>query len=84
MRKMMMPKPERAKIAQAPRNSWSKREWNRWFKLSQIEQVRALLNEGEGLYPILHNKGEVIIQGCGWSVNLLPDGTWFWEDTTGG
>lgn len=34
--------------------------------------------------PILHNKGKIFLQFCGWSINLLDDGTWYWEDTTGG
>jgi hypothetical protein len=34
--------------------------------------------------PILHNKGEIYLQFCGWSINLFDDGTWDWEDTTGG
>lgn len=34
--------------------------------------------------PILHNEGEIFLQFCGWSINLNEDGTWFWEDTTGG
>jgi hypothetical protein len=34
--------------------------------------------------PILHNEGKIFLQFCGWSINLLDDGTWYWEDTTGG
>ena len=34
--------------------------------------------------PILHNEGKIYLQFCGWSINLLNDGTWHWEDTTGG
>ena len=34
--------------------------------------------------PILHNDKEIILQLCGWSINLHEDGTWEWEDTTGG
>jgi len=34
--------------------------------------------------PILHNKDMIILQMWGWSINLLEDGTWFWEDTSGG
>ena len=34
--------------------------------------------------PILHNEGKIYLQFCGWSINLLDDGTWHWEDTTGG
>lgn len=34
--------------------------------------------------PILHNKGLIYLQFCGWSINLHDDGTWCWEDTTGG
>lgn len=34
--------------------------------------------------PILHNKNLIILQFCGWSINLSADGTWEWEDTTGG
>lgn len=36
------------------------------------------------LIPILHNKDKIYLQFCGWSINLLNDGTWHWEDTTGG
>ncbi len=34
--------------------------------------------------PILHNEGKIYLQFCGWSINLYDDGTWCWEDTTGG
>jgi hypothetical protein len=34
--------------------------------------------------PILHNENLIYLQFNGWSINLLSDGTWFWEDTTGG
>lgn len=34
--------------------------------------------------PITHNKGKIYLQFCGWSINLYDDGTWCWEDTTGG
>ena len=34
--------------------------------------------------PILHNSGKIYLQFCGWSINLFDDGTWHWEDTTGG
>ena len=34
--------------------------------------------------PILHNHGEIYLQFCGWSINLYKDGTWCFEDTTGG
>jgi len=34
--------------------------------------------------PILHNENMIILQLWGWSINLLEDGTWFWEDTSGG
>lgn len=34
--------------------------------------------------PILHNHGLIILQFNGWSINLKADGTWIWEDTTGG
>jgi len=33
--------------------------------------------------PILHNEFIILLM-CGWSINLNPDGTWYWEDTTGG
>ena len=34
--------------------------------------------------PIRHNGHVVILQFNGWSINLKDDGTWSWEDTTGG
>ena len=34
--------------------------------------------------PILHNPDQIILQFNGWSINLHDDGTWEWEDTTGG
>ena len=34
--------------------------------------------------PILHNEGKIILQFDGWSINLADNGTWIWEDTTGG
>lgn len=35
-------------------------------------------------HPIIHNEGKIFLQFCGWSINLLDDGTWYWEDTSGG
>jgi len=34
--------------------------------------------------PIIHNEGKIYLQFRGWSINLYDDGTWCWEDTTGG
>ncbi len=34
--------------------------------------------------PIMHNKGVVYLQLCGWSINLKSDGTWCTEVTEGG
>ena len=36
------------------------------------------------IMPIMHNGHVVILQLNGWSINLKSDGTWEWEDTTGG
>ena len=36
------------------------------------------------LIPILHNPGVIILQMCGWSINLKSDGTWEYEGTEGG
>lgn len=51
-----------------------------------IEIVKKLLEEETEVSPtfILHNEGKIYLQFCGWSINLLDDGTWHWEDTTGG
>lgn len=62
----------------------------------QFETVRNFLNEeipplsssgcipASKVFPILHNKDTIILQFCGWSINLHSDGTFGWEDTTGG
>lgn len=34
--------------------------------------------------PILHNEECIILQFCGWSINLEADGRWWWEATDGG
>jgi len=34
--------------------------------------------------PILHNEDLIILQFLGWSIDLNKDGTWNWEDTSGG
>jgi hypothetical protein len=34
--------------------------------------------------PILHNDNLIILQFKGWSINLYDDGTYIWEDTSGG
>lgn len=36
-----------------------------------------------GVIPILHNSGQIILQFCGWSVNLNDDGTWHSGATDG-
>lgn len=58
----------------------------------QTEKIKEILaeeiknNNGKKIdvIPILHNKGEIILQFCGWSINLLDNGQFYWEDTTGG
>ncbi len=52
----------------------------------QIERVKGFLREEYSGVPIniLHNKGFIILQYCGWSINLYDDGTWGWEITEGG
>lgn len=58
-----------------------------------IDKVKELLKEeykdnfnanSASVFPILHNKGKICLQFCGWSINLLDDGTWHWEATDGG
>ena len=64
-----------------------------------IEEIKRLLEEERfrvpfpkqdkwnnyaACIPIMHNRGKVYLQFCGWSINLKEDGTWYWEDTTGG
>ena len=56
----------------------------------RLEKVRFLLdNEPKDTFfkevlPITHNENQVILQFNGWSIILNEDGTWYWEDTTGG
>lgn len=56
---------------------------------SDLSEVKKLI-KGETPYetcefiPILHNDHCVYLQFGGWSINLYNDGTWCWEDTTGG
>ncbi len=66
-----------------------------WHKKNQskgqVKTVKGLLEEQKDLLKkhqipahYTHNEGRIIIQYCGWSISLLDNGTWFWEDTTGG
>lgn len=50
------------------------------------ERGRVLIVESTTVspIPILHNENKIFLQFCGWSINLYDDGTWCWEDTTGG
>lgn len=44
-------------------------------------------DDSDGYVKVLvidHNKHAIYLQMNGWSINLYDDGTWFWEDTTGG
>lgn len=34
--------------------------------------------------PIIHNDDYVVLQYCGWSLNLYEDGTWIIDFTEGG
>lgn len=60
--------------------------------MNNVNEVKSFLEreiqidgkENVSHIPILHNPGEIILQYCGWSINLLDNGTWYWEDTTGG
>jgi len=60
-----------------------------------LDKVKELLKEEidlrESLHgltanvmPILHNDKLIMLQFSGWCINLREDGTWNWEDTTGG
>lgn len=58
------------------------------MKLKELLETEMVSNgEGDQIVepiPILHNKGVVILQFFGWSLNLNDDGTWIWEATDGG
>ena len=64
--------------------------YENWHKANQskgqIEIVKRLISEDKDTVPslITHNEGKIYLQFCGWSLNLYDDGTWCWEDTTGG
>ena len=59
-----------------------------WHKQNQSQEqtdkVKEFLKDGNPPIPILHNQKEIILQYSGWCISLLDDGTWYWEDTTGG
>ncbi len=67
-----------------------------WHKANQskgsIDLVKRLISEDTTVNkngtqtPLLitHNEGKIYFQFCGWSLNIYDDGTWCWEDTTGG
>ena len=40
--------------------------------------------DGVRALPVLHNPGLIILLFDGWAVRLKADGTWAFEDTTGG
>ena len=48
------------------------------------DRLATILDNRVEMIPILHNKDRLFLQMCGWSINLYDDGTWDWEDTTGG
>lgn len=52
-------------------------------QIKRLDGERKNYNELE-VSAILHNKNQIILQFCGWSINLYEDGTYEWEDTTGG
>lgn len=55
-----------------------------------VEETPLVLEERQlpkreiGVLPITHNENKIILQFWGWSINLLEDGTYFWEATDGG
>ena len=69
-----------------------------WHKknrsINQISEVKRFLEDEKkiennkdslvSIIPITRNDDKVYLQFCGWSINLYADGTWCWEDTTGG
>lgn len=58
------------------------------FTKENFDEVKAFLQEAIDVQnspiTILHNRDTIILQYNGWSINLHDDGTWEWEDTTGG
>lgn len=66
---------------------------HRWCECSypppdkgNLEQVRQLFrhNEKETVMPILHNPDHIFLLVYGWGIRLSNDGTWTWEETSGG
>jgi hypothetical protein len=54
--------------------------------MDRLDTVRELMKDDPDKLPIpiLHNKDVILLQFHGWSVNLQRDGSWWWEDTSGG
>jgi hypothetical protein len=54
----------------------------------EVQREKAELSRlrpGEvSVMPLLENPDSIRLLFCGWQVTLRPDGTWDWEDTTGG
>lgn len=49
--------------------------------VTMLEQAKGY-DEAFSVYT--HNEGVVILQFCGFSINLYEDHTWIAEDTSGG
>jgi len=54
------------------------------FLQKEIDLRESLHGLTADVMPILHNKELIILQFCGWAIDLHEDGTWSWEETTGG
>lgn len=52
---------------------------NKDYQKSFVEHAM----ESHAVYPY-YLKDKVSLQLWGWAINLFEDGTWFWEDTSGG
>ncbi len=76
-------------------DSWIYSHIDEFIKLDKIDQLKLLLKEEHEyevmkterdipVLPIVHIPDEIHLQFCGWCIILNSDGTWDWEDTTGG
>lgn len=45
---------------------------------------RELNGINVSITPYVCDEERISLQFWGWCINLMPDGTWFWEDTSGG
>lgn len=54
------------------------------YKHGEIIDEQTFSPQGNGATLYKNKNGTVDIQFCGWCITLSPNGTYFFNDTTGG